>query len=171
MKTNVATTLDFFFDQLRDIYSMEVQLCESLPHLVALTTHEPLRALLEGHAHQNCNQIAEIAAIFERHGKSPGNDKCMAMEGLISGGTIHLEGVENPYLRDLMMIAHCHRIEHYEMAAYEITTLLSGRLGLSREPGILSELLADEKDMAAALMLLEPELFEIAQLGEPDYQD
>lgn len=48
------------------------------------------------------------------------------------------------------------------MAAYEITTLLAGRLGLTRDPVILSELLADEKDMAAALMQLEPGLFDLA---------
>ena len=52
---------------------------------------------------------------------------------------------------------------HFEMAAYEITTVISGRLGLMREPVILSELLADEKDMASNLKELEPDLFEIAR--------
>jgi ferritin-like metal-binding protein YciE len=61
-----------------------------------------------------------------------------------------------------MMIAHCLRIEFYEMAAYEFTTLLAGRLGLMGEPGLLSELLAEEKDMANALMALEPDLYEAA---------
>lgn len=141
---------------------MEIQLCESMPHLVSLCTNEELRELIIGHAHQNCNQIAEIAGIFERHGESHGDDKCKAMAGLIEGGTAHLEGVPTPHTRDLMMIAHCLRVEYYEMAAYEFTTLLSGRLGLKREPEILSELLAEEKDMAAALMLLEPSLFDTA---------
>ena len=49
------------------------------------------------------------------------------------------------------------------MAAYEITTVISGRLGLMREPVILSELLADEKDMASNLKEQEPDLFEIAR--------
>lgn len=162
MNSPANTPLELFFDQLRDLHSMEIQLCESMPHLVSLCTNEDLRDLIVAHAHQNCNQIAEIAAIFERHEKSPGNDKCKAIAGLIEGGTAHLEGVRSPHTRDLMMIAHCYRIECYEMAAYEFTTLLSGRLGLKREPQILSELLAEEKEMAAALMLLEPDLFEIA---------
>ncbi len=162
MKTPTNTPLDLFFAQLRDLYSIEVQLCESMPHLVSLCTNEELRDLLSAHAHQNCNQIAEIAGIFERQGEPTGNEKCKAMAGLIEGGTAHLEAVKSPHTRDLMMISHCLRIEYYEMAAYESATLLSGRLGLMREPEILSELLAEEKDMAAALLQLEPDLFNIA---------
>lgn len=141
---------------------MEVQLCKSMPHLVSLCTNEELRDLIVGHAQLDCHQIEEIAMIFERRGESPGDDKCKAMAGLIEGGTDHLESVRSPHTRDLMMIAHCLRVEYYEMAACEITTLLSGRLGLMREPGILSELLAEEKHMAAALKQLEPDIFEIA---------
>lgn len=162
MNPPANTTCELFFDQLRDLYSMEVQLCESMSDLVSLCTNEELRELIVSHALQNCNQIAEITAIFERYGKSPGNDKCKAIAGLIEGGTANLESVSSLPTRDLLMIAHCLRIESYEMAAYEFTTLLSGRLGLLREPAILSELLADEKDMAASLMLLEPGIFETA---------
>lgn len=34
-----------------------------------------------------------------------------------------------------MMVARCLRIEYYEIAAYEFTTLLSGRMGLMRNVG------------------------------------
>ena len=166
VNTTAITPSDLFFDQLRDLYSVEVQLCESMPHLVSLCTNEELRKLIAQHAHQNCNQIAEITSIFQRYDVSHGNDKSKAMEGLIEGGTSHLEAVHCPATRDLMMIAHCLRIEFYEMAAYEFTTLLSGRLGMMREPSILSELLAEEKEMAAALMQLEPSIFEIANSTE-----
>ncbi len=162
MNPIVKTPRELFFDQLRDIYSMEIQLCVSMPHLVTLCTSWELRDLMTKHAHQNCNQIAEIAAIFKRHGESPGDDKCKAMAGLIEGGTGHLEAVPSPQTRDLMMIAHCLRIEYYEMAAYEFTTLLSGRLGLKSEPAALSELLAEEKEMAMALMTMEGDLFAAA---------
>lgn len=162
MNTIANTPLELLFDQLRDLHSMEIQLCESMPLLVSLCTNEELRDLIVNHAHQNGSQIAEIIAIFERYGEPFSDDRCMAMAGLIEGGTAHLESVASPHSRDLMMIAHCLRIEYYEIAAYEFTTLLSGRLGLMREPAILSELLKEEKDMATALKVLEPELFETA---------
>jgi len=172
MNQSANTPFELLFDQLRDIHSMEVQLGESMPHLVSLCTNEELRDLLVSHSQQNSDQIAEIVTIFERHGQSPGNDKSKAMAGLIEGGTAHLESVQSPHTRDLMMIAHCLRIEYYEMAAYEFTTLLSRRLGLMREPEILSQLLAEEEEMAASLMSLEPQLFAIANdYGMPVERD
>lgn len=162
MKTIIATPFEFLFDQLRDLYSMEVQLFESMPHLVSLCTNVELRSLLVSHTHLNGNQIVEIAAIFERQGESSGGDKCMAMTGLIEEGTARLESAPSPHTRDLMLVTLCRRIGRFEMAAYEITTLLSGRLGLMREPLVLSELLANEKDMASELMELEPDLFKRA---------
>lgn len=162
MNTPTNTPLQLFFDQLRDLHSMEVQLGESMSDLVSLCDNESLRGLLASHAYQNGNHIAEITAIFERHGESPGGDKCKAIEGLIEGGCTHLKAVPSPHTRDLMMIAHCLRIESYEMAAYEFTALLSRRLELMREAEILGGLLAEEKDMASALLLLEPHIFEAA---------
>lgn len=166
MNTTANTPSELCFYQLRDLHSMEMQLSESLPHLVSLCTNGELRYLLLSHAHQNWKQIAEITAIFERHGESPGDDKCKAIEGLIEGGTAHLEEVQSPQTRDLMMIAHCLRIEYYEMAAYEFTSLLCRRLGMLPETESLSNLLAEEKHMASALMLLEPDLFETANVPE-----
>jgi len=104
--------------------------------------------LIASHSQQNRNQILEIAAIFERHGEAPGHDKCKAMEGLIEGGTAHLEQVRSPQIRDLMMIAHCLRIDFYETAAYGFTALLDGRVGLACEPAILSESLTEEDDLS-----------------------
>lgn len=163
MSNAIATPFELLFDQLRDLYSMEVQLFESMPHLVSLSTNVELRSLLVSHIHLNGNQIAEIAAIFERQGESSGDDKCMAMAGLIEEGTARLERALSPHTRDLMLVTFCRRIGRFEMAAYESATLLSGRLGLMREPLILSELLANEKDMASDLMELEPDLFESAR--------
>ena len=162
MNVTANTPFELFFDQLRDLYSVKVQLRESMPHLVSLCTNESLSDLLVSHARQTRGQIAEIAAIFERHGESPGDDKCKAIAGLIEGGTSHLEGVRSPRTRDLMMIAHCLRMEYYEIAAHEFTALLAVRLELAHESEILSKLLAEEKNMAAALMQLEPDLFETA---------
>jgi len=160
---NTTTLTELFFDQLRDIHSAAAQLVKSMPLHVSLCTHDALRNLLASHTHQYHNQMAEISAIFEWHGVVIGNDACKAMAGLLDGGTSHLQEVESAQTRDMMMIAHCLRIQAYEMAAYDFTTLLAGRLGMLREPSILSELLAEEKEMAANLMLLEPGIFEAAK--------
>lgn len=162
MNKNTHTPLDLFFDQLRDLYSLEVQLRDSMSHLTTLCTDDALLDLILTHAQETEIQIEELTMIFDRHGESPGGDHCKAMAGLIRGGTAHLEGVKSTATRDLMMIAHCLRIEYYALSAYEFTTTLSGRLGLWRERKILNQALSQEMGMAAALMALEPGIFEMA---------
>jgi ferritin-like metal-binding protein YciE len=162
MSSTANNPRELYFDQLREIHSVEIQLCEAMPHLVSMCTNEELRDLLTNHARENCNQIAELGDILERHDEMPARDKCRAMAELLREGASRLESIRSPHTRDLMMLAHCLKIEHFEMADYELTSLLSGRLGLVREPEILSELFADEMEMAAALMELEPDIFSIA---------
>jgi ferritin-like metal-binding protein YciE len=163
MKTKkILTPHDLFFDQLRDLYSMEDQLCDAMPTLAALSSEPGLRATIQEHSSETTAQFSEILCIFDRHGVPTGDDKCQAMSGLIQGGESHLEKVPNKATRDLMMIAHCLRIEHYELAAYEITRRLASRLGFMMEVGVLSELLEQEQRMAATLLQLEPDIFELA---------
>ncbi|MCH8539770.1 MAG: DUF892 family protein [Opitutales bacterium] len=154
MQTTITTPRDLFFDQLRNLYRMEAQLVQSMPCLIALCTNDLLREILENHAHENGIQIAEILKIFERHNQLPGEDSCKDIAGLIEAGRSRLQAVEVPHTRDLMVIAHCLRIEHFEMAAYETTSRLAGRLEMMYEPGILADLHAEEKDMAFALLKL-----------------
>lgn len=158
----VSTVEDLFFDQLRDLHSMESQIGLSLPLLAATAGDERLRSLILRHADETDRHHRTVQTIFERYGKEWGNDKCKAISGLIEGGDAHLANARPVQVRDLMMIAHCLRIEHYEMAAYKITARLAGRLGYESEAGALSELLAEEDRMADSLLRLEEEITEAA---------
>lgn len=158
-----ATPFDLYFDQLNDLFSVEDQLEASLPELASLVMDRLLFSTIKDHARQTREQRSVIAAIFERHGRLPVDDECKAMAGLIEGGTSHLKAVENRATRDLMMIAHCLRVEHYETAAYEITGRLAHRLGFDRDAKELAEIRMEEEATAASLLAMEPRLFHIAQ--------
>jgi ferritin-like metal-binding protein YciE len=168
MTQKTATPTDLLFDQLRDLYSAEDQLCDALPKLVDLIVNPPLRVAILNHIDETTGHFSELLRIFERHGVPAGSDRCQAMAGLIKGGESHLEGVNNEATRDLMMIAHCLRIEQYKIAAYEISLRLAGRLGFIIEAGVLSELHAQEKQMAAKLLELEPDIFGMAAQANQD---
>ena len=160
MKTK--TPLDLFFDQLRDLYSAETQLSESLPKLVTMTSCPELRELLLNHSEQTNQQQTRLLGIFDHHGVAPGTDKCKAMEGLIEGGEAHLRNVDEPRTRDLMMIAHCLRVEYYEIAAYGITHRLGERLGFADEAAVLKQMLSEEEGAARGLRILECSVFDLA---------
>ncbi len=159
---------DLFFDQLRDIHSMEVQLIEALPRLIKLTGHPSLRELITDRLEEVEFQNADVVEIFRRHQVPPGSDKCKAIAGLIEGGEAHLEAVPHEPTRDLMMVAHCLRICYYAIAACEITHRLAGRLGMSGEAETLEIILSQENDAAEELLSLEFELFEEAHLTEDE---
>ena len=164
MKHKVASPEDLFFDQMKDLHSMETQISSHLPDLLATAVDERLRGLLLTHSYETDQQLKILRELFARHGKDPGSDKCKAIAGLIDGGAAHLASVEDPATRDLMMVAHCLRVEHYEIAAYEITARLAGQLGLAEEAGVLLALQAQEQATADGLLGLEPNLFETANL-------
>ncbi len=153
---------DLFFDQVQDLYSVETQLVAALPHLLPLTSLPELRDLLVRHAGQTERQRQMVIKIFQDNGVEIGNDSCKAMKGLIDGGYAHLEEVTEPKTRDLMMIAHCLRIEYYEIAAYSITARLAASLNMTGEAGILHEILSEEEKAAEHLLALEPLIFDLA---------
>lgn len=160
MKTE--TPHDLFFDQLQDLFSVESQLKTSLPTLARRAENAELASFLTAHLVETEKHLDTVSHILRFHGHEPGVDTCKAMEGLIAGGDAHLDRVEVASTRDLMIIAHCLRIEHYEMAAYNITSTLAQQLGLIEEAVVLKNILQQERRAGDDLARLQPVLFDFA---------
>lgn len=99
----LSTSKDIFFDQFKDLNSVEDQVVETLPDLVAQASTEPLRAVSPPTKARPYDIAQEVKAIFEAHGIDPGDDICKAMQGLIEGGNRHLEMASNPTVKDLLL--------------------------------------------------------------------
>ena len=155
----IAAPTDLFFDQLRDLYSVESQVILTLPDLADQASNATLRDLLLQHESASLRHKKTVAAIFKRHGADPGGDTCKAMKGLIDGGNAHLAKTEDPLVRDLLLVAHCGRIEYYEIAAYRFTTSLAECLGLSRDAAELAAILEQEEQTAVSLAGIGAEIF------------
>lgn len=155
----IASPTDLFFDQLRDLYSVESQVILTLPDLAEHASNPTLRNLFLEHEGASLRHKEIVTAIFERHGVDPGGDICKAVKGLIDGGNEHLAKAEDPMVRDLLLIAHCGRIEHYEIAAYRFTTSLAESIGFSRDAAELGEILQEEEQTARRLATAGAELF------------
>ena len=150
---------DLFFDQLRDIRSVECQVILTLPELAEKAEAPSLRAWLQDHEEMTSRHKQAVLSIFERHGEDPGGDICKAMKGLIDGGNAHLAKTEDAVVRDLLLVAHCNRIKHYVIAAYEFTTALAGRIGFPRDQQELAAILEEETSATQALAAIASGLF------------
>lgn len=145
------TSKDIFFDQLKDLNSVEDQVAGTLPDLVAWASTEPLATVLDAHRRATERHRQEVKAIFVAHGVDPGDDICKAMQGLIEGGNKHLGMAGNPTVRDLLLVAHSSRIAHYAIAAYGFTFAIAESVGFCPEAHGLAEILEEQKTFLSDL--------------------
>jgi ferritin-like metal-binding protein YciE len=143
----IQTLQDLFLDQLRDLFSVETQLVAAQTELAALASGSHLRGRLREHGMETRRHKQRLVEIARRHQFDLDGDPSRAMEGLIAGGREHLTEAEAPDARDFLIIAHSHRIEHYEMAAYGVAVALAGQLGLATEAELLSRSFNEEREM------------------------
>jgi ferritin-like metal-binding protein YciE len=136
----IRSSEDVLRDQLNDLHSCETQAGKSWPALAGAAMEAATR------------HLETLAFVSELVGHHPSGDPCKAMQGLIEGGDEHLSRAEPPATRDLLLIAHCNRILHYEVAAFGFTSALARSLGYQEAAEALSvvfsEKLAQSKELA-----------------------
>lgn len=144
-KQSINNLHGLYRDQLRDIYSVERQLIPALAELESMGESEPLRDQFRRQVEETRRQKERLEKIGQARGWDLGGDSSKAMEGLIDGGRSHVAEVDFPPARDFLIIAHTHRIKHYEIAAYAVTVSLADRLGLHEDSRLLSASLKEER--------------------------
>ena len=145
---------------------MEIQLAGSLPYLADSATDRQLQEILYKQSNRTYRRKTQLLALFRHFGIELGTDKCLAIEGLTKGGEKHLADIGFGPIRDLMLIAHCLRVAHYGIAAYQMTARLAELLGMLEEAALLATLAVEETDAADGLVHMEPLIFEMADQRE-----
>jgi ferritin-like metal-binding protein YciE len=145
--SNGPDLLEFFTDQLKDIYWAEKHLVQKLPSLQRAASSEELKNAIEEHIAQTQDQVARLEEVFSLLDKKPQAKKCDAMEGLTTEAkTVISETEAGTATRDVGIIMAAQKVEHYEIAAYGSLTQLAKTIGLDDVADILAETLAEEKD-------------------------
>ena len=142
----MKTPTDVYFDQLRELHSVEAQLILALPELAAAATSPDLRRLLQDQESRAQRQKTRIEAVFERHGKPIEGKICEAMKGLVKGGHRRIASAESTAVRDLLLVAYGMRMRHYEMAGYGFVANLAEHLGFLEDAAALFTSLAESTE-------------------------
>jgi ferritin-like metal-binding protein YciE len=109
---------DLMAMELREIYSAENQLVRMLPRMAKMVESDELRECLEKRLEQGERLIGDIDDIFEEIDESPGRQKNVAAEGLISDAREHLQEIEAGPALDAVAVAAIQKTEHYCIAAW-----------------------------------------------------
>jgi ferritin-like metal-binding protein YciE len=138
--------LEFFTDEVKDIYWAEKHLTKVLPKMKKAATSPELEEAIAEHLEVTLTQIERLEKVFELLGKKAQGKKCDAMEGITKEGESILEDTdEGTATRDVGIILASQKIEHYEIATYGGLAQLAETLGLSEIKELLGQTLSEEK--------------------------
>lgn len=144
--------LDFFKDELKDIYWAEKHLVKTLPKMAKAATSEELKAAFTDHLEVTNTHVSRLEEVFGLLGEKAQAKKCEAMEGITKEGEGIIEETEaGTSTRDVGLILAAQKAEHYEISTYGGLAQLATTLGLEEVAGILQSTLEEEKEADMSL--------------------
>ncbi len=152
LTTTDPMLLEFFKDELKDVYWAEKKLVNTLPKLQKAATSPALKEAFGKHTTVTKEHVNQLETVFGIVGKKAQAKKCEAMAGIVKEGEGMLEETEKgTATRDVGLILVAQKAEHYEIATYGGLTALATTLGLDKAAKILHSILEDEKHADTAL--------------------
>jgi len=156
-----------YVDELRNIYSAEIQSVKLLPKMAKASSNAELRMGLEEHLRQTAEHVTRLEQIFDMLGEKPTRKKCLGMEALVKEGIETLKKDYGDALMDTTIVGAARRVEHYEMAAYGSVVEWASTLGRQDIKTLLSQTLQEEKKADQKLTLLAEDMVNEEALRSP----
>jgi ferritin-like metal-binding protein YciE len=144
MAKEITKLTEVLIDQLKDLYSAEVQITKALPKMAKAATAPDLKQGFLLHLEQTKGHVKRIVSICESLKVKPTGKKCEATAGLVKEGQEAIDEDATPEMKDVMLIGAARRVEHYEIAAYTAAGDIAKSLDLTAVVKLLSATLAEE---------------------------
>src|SRR5579862_7219164 len=139
------TIQDLLTEEIKDLYSAEIQLTKALPKLAKGSNDPELRSAFESHLTETENQAARLERAAVILGTTAKGKKCVGMEGCIKEGAEALEEDGAKGIHDLGLVGAATRVEHYEMAGYRTAINLAQRMGKDDSVELLEASFSEEQ--------------------------
>ena len=144
---NDSRLLEFFTDELKDIYWAEKHIVTTLPKMKKAATSAELQQGFSDHLEQTKGHVTRLEKAFELLGQTAKAKKCEAMAGIIKEGEdIIGETEKGTATRDVGLILAAQKVEHYEISTYGGLAQLARTLGKEDIADLLEQTLQEEKD-------------------------
>lgn len=138
--------LDFFTDDLRDIYWVEKTLTKELPKMSKKANAGTLSATIDAHLKETETHVSNVEKAFGLLGKKATAKKCEAMAGILEEAKELLDETKgNAFLTDVAIILAAQKVEHYEITSYGNLITVAGVLGYPEIAKVLEGNLKQEK--------------------------
>lgn len=134
-----------YVDELRDLYSAEIQMTKALPKMAKASSNAELRQAFEEHLRQTSEHVSRLEEIFDMLNEKASGKKCLGMDGLIKEGAETLQENYEEAVMDAAIIGAAQRVEHYEIAGYGTAREFAQLLGEDEHVPLLGQTLEEEK--------------------------
>ncbi|HEV8285226.1 MAG TPA: ferritin-like domain-containing protein [Chitinophagaceae bacterium] len=153
---NMNQLRDLLKHEIKDLYSAEEQIIEALPKMIEKANNKDLKKALKQHLEITEKQKDRLDQVLEamneereEEGEGPlglfkGEERCLAMEGLIKEGEKLMKEDMSPEVSDAAIIAAAQKIEHYEISSYGTARTYAEELNLNEIEDMLKQTLDEE---------------------------
>lgn len=148
------TFLNLFLFTLRDLYSAEQQIVQTLPNVIKAVEDPDLKAAIQHHLKETRTQVTRLKKCFSLLKESCEGTFCTGMSGLIAEAEDLFKRKSHSPVKDAALIAALQRVEHYEIAVYGTARAYAKQLGYSDIAALLDETLEEEAGADRALSKL-----------------
>ena len=139
------TVEDLLADELKDLYSAEMQLTKALPKMIKGAADDALKTALTDHLKETRGHVTRLEEAARLLEIKPTGKKCVGMEGVIQEGAEVLDEQGDEKILDLGIIGAGCRVEHYEMAGYLTAIGLAERINAEEVVAVLKQTLVEEQ--------------------------
>lgn len=133
-----------FVEQLKDIYYAENQLVDALGEMRDAASNPELRTAFADHLHETEYHVRRLEQVFESIGTRPKQEKCPAINGIITEAKDLMKMYDESPQRDAALICGAQKAEHYEMATYGCLAAYARTMGHTTAFELLSQTLQEE---------------------------
>jgi ferritin-like metal-binding protein YciE len=153
---NMNQLRDLLKHEIKDLYSAEEQIIEALPKMIEKANNNELKKTLRQHLQVTEKQKDRLDDVLEslneeseEEGKGvfglfKGEQKCLAMKGIIEEGEKLMKEDMSPEVSDAAIIAAAQKIEHYEISSYGTVRTYAQELNLNKVQDLLTQTLDEE---------------------------
>jgi len=153
---NMNQLRDLLKHEIKDLYSAEEQIIEALPKMIEKANNNELKKVLKQHLQVTEKQKDRLDQVLEALdeereeeregvlGLFKGEQKCLAMKGIIDEGEKLMKEDMSPEVSDAAIIAAAQKVEHYEITSYGTARAYAQELSLNQVENLLRKTLDEE---------------------------
>lgn len=152
MQPAISNLTEALAYQLNDLYDAEKKLQEAIPSCLDKVKSPSLKQELKQYGESCRDKLAKLERVYNYLMKEPGDNRSKVMDKLIENTKGMLASSMTNEMKDVMLTACLHTINHYKIAGYSTALIFAEQLELDKAVDLLSEILGWEREKHSGLL-------------------